>query len=185
MLKHTPHFVVRFIFCHPHSTRLRTWTVFFRLLLLQLVMTAFSRPELAEQDHVSRASLRKRARRLAIAAAIRRRQVVAAIQLLSGGQGPQGKKRRTESLFSWKDHVSRLTEREFKLRYRLDFDAFNKLVKIICRDITVTSEQQARLAKWPPLPRLSSSAAQLPPPHWPQTPPASPSQASPASSPSV
>ena len=44
-----------------------------------------------------------------------------AIQLLSGGQGPQGKKRRTESLFSWKDHVSRLTEREFKLRYRLDF----------------------------------------------------------------
>ena len=46
---------------------------------------------------------------------------MAATQLLSGGQGPQGKKRRTESLFSWKDHVSRLTEREFKLRYRLDF----------------------------------------------------------------
>ena len=84
-------------------------------------MPAFSRPERPEQDDISRSSLRKRARRLAIAAAMRRRQVVAAIQLLSGGQGPQGKKRRTESRFSWKDHVSRLTEREFKLRYRLDF----------------------------------------------------------------
>ena len=79
---------------------------------------------------------------------MRRRQVAAAIQLLSGGQGPQGKKRRTESLFSWKDHVSRLTEREFKLRYRLDFDAFNKLVKIIRPHIAVTSEKQARFAKW-------------------------------------
>ena len=125
-------------------------------------MPAFSRPERPEQDETSHRSLRKRAHRLAIVAAMWRRQVMAATQLLSGGQGPQGKKRRTESLFSWKDHVSRLTEREFKLRYRLDFDAFNKLVKIIRRDITVTSEQQARLAKWPPLPRLSSSAAQLP-----------------------
>ena len=115
-------------------------------------MPAFSRPTRASREsrtnETSHRSLRKRAHRLAIVAAMWRRQVMLmdggepAIQLLSGGQGPQGKKRRTESLFSW--NVGRttspvcMTEREFKLRYRLDFDAFNKLVKIIRRDITVS-----------------------------------------------
>ena len=111
-------------------------------------MTAFSRPELPERDDIVQASIRKRARLLSIAAAVRRRQVAAAMQLLGGGQGPQGKKRRRRSRFSWTDHLLRLTESEFKLRYRLDFDAFSTLVRIIREDLKVSSETLARNAKW-------------------------------------
>ena len=105
-----------------------------------LQMTAFSRPELPERDDIVQASIRKRARLLSIAAAVRRRQVAAAMQLLGGGQGPQGKKLRRRSRFSWTDHLLRLTESEFKLRYRLDFDAFSTLVRIIREDLKVSSE---------------------------------------------
>ena len=58
-----------------------------------------------------------RARKVRIAAAVRRKQVVAALEAIEGGQGPQGKKRRDVSAFSWADHLARLTESEFNTRY--------------------------------------------------------------------
>ena len=48
--------------------------------------------------------------------AIRRRAAAAAKKRQKSG--PQGKKRRPMSFFSWSDHVHRLSERDFKLRYR-------------------------------------------------------------------
>jgi hypothetical protein len=41
------------------------------------------------------------------------------------GQGPQGEKRRTERCqFSWENHMGRVTESEFKLRYKVTVHAF-------------------------------------------------------------
>ena len=70
----------------------------------------------------------RKLRRLNAAAAEKRRRIKAALLLLDGGQGPQGRKRREESPFSWEDHIAQLTERQFKLRYRLTYDGFNKLL---------------------------------------------------------
>ena len=108
--KDTLHCVGESSFCHPHSNRLRIATVFSRFFGSYSSRCQHFRDqrERPEQDETSHRSLRKRAHRLAIVAAMWRRQVMAATQLLSGGQGPQGKKRRTESLFSWKDYISRL-----------------------------------------------------------------------------
>ena len=66
----------------------------------------------------------------AIRAAVHRRRLAAAasaayrLGLRSGGQGPQGKKVPDPAPFSWTDHVARLTEAQFKQRYRLTFDGF-------------------------------------------------------------
>ena len=57
--------------------------------------------------------------------AIRRRAAAAAKKRQKSG--PQGKKRRPMSFFSWSDHVHRLSERDFKLRYRLDRASFDHL----------------------------------------------------------
>ena len=101
-----------------------------------------------EEDDTSRAALRRKVRAQKVAAAIRRRQIILALQALSAGKGPQGPKYCSESQFSWTDHIRRLDEREFKLRYRLDYDAFRKLVEILRPDLTVTVEKMARRAKW-------------------------------------
>ena len=111
-------------------------------------MPAFSKPVSQETDGIATPSFCARVRKLRIAAATRRRQILAALLTRSGGQGPQGAKYRTESPFSWNDHVKRLTESEFKLRYRLDFDAFQRLVEILRPDLSVQSEKLARRAKW-------------------------------------
>ena len=54
------------------------------------------------------------------AVAHRRRCFVAALNHFaaghSSGQGPQGPKVRFDTEFSWRDHVARLTDRDFKLR---------------------------------------------------------------------
>lgn len=150
------HFEAGSFFCHPALYWFSFATTFFGSVAL---MTAYSRPEFSEHDDLSRTILRKRARRLAIAAAVRRRQVVAAMQFSSAGQGPQGAKRCKVSQFSWTDHVLGLTEREFKMRYRLDFDAFRELVKIIRPDLTVSSQEQARRAKWGQVVRPESKVA--------------------------
>ena len=70
------------------------------------------------------------------------------LALSVGGQGPQGKKRRPKHHFTWREHVLRLTEAEFKLRYRLDFDSFMQLVTSIRPAICVSNEKQAKYAKW-------------------------------------
>ena len=45
-----------------------------------------------------------------------------------GGQGPQAAKEKPDEVFSWDDHVRRMDEDQFKLRYRLDFDSFHSLL---------------------------------------------------------
>ena len=81
----------------------------------------------------------------------RRRQAgaLAAAQHMQGGQGPPGPKMMPHwSGFVWADHVARLTESEFKLRYRLTADAFYDLVEILRPDLTACNERLARNAKW-------------------------------------
>ena len=67
--------------------------------------------------------------------------------MMQGGQGPQGAKQREQHAFSWNDHVLRLTEAEFKLRYRLDFDAFKELLRVIGKDLEVSNPQKAVATK--------------------------------------
>ena len=70
---------------------------------------------------------RKRFRRQHLSIAQHRRWVAATGLCIGGGQGPCGRKRRELAHFSWEDHLLRLTEAEFKLRYRLNFDSFMPL----------------------------------------------------------
>ena len=53
-------------------------------------------------------------------------------------------KLRDEAPFQWEAHVKRLTEAEFKLMYRLSFDAFNDLAYLLDADLRVRDEKQAR-----------------------------------------
>ena len=50
--------------------------------------------------------------------------------------------------FSWSDHVARLSDRDFKLRYRLTLPAFNELLEMLSPHLKVQDENQARIAKW-------------------------------------
>ena len=70
-------------------------------------------------------------RRLAAAAAARRQK-----------SGPRGKKRRPFSFFSWEDHKHRLSERDFKLRYRLTVASFDRLHGLIKADIDTKNKAQ-------------------------------------------
>ena len=84
-----------------------------------------------------------------VAAAHRRRQVVAALAAVgyfNDGQGPQGTKRKG-LLFSWADHVKRLTDAEFKLRYRLTPVAFYELLNLIEDLLEIENKKQARNSK--------------------------------------
>ena len=45
--------------------------------------------------------------------------------------------------FSWDEHVQRLSEAQFKLRYRLSFLSFNKLLAILAPSLAVNNEKQA------------------------------------------
>ena len=110
--------------------------------------TRVSRLVAFDEDEEMQRRAVKKARRLKIAVAVQRRRAAAAIILLLNGQGPQGKKRRPQSPFSWADHLALLTEKEFKERYRLDWSAFHDLLKLIRDDIMVQDEKQARYAKW-------------------------------------
>ena len=92
---------------------------------------------------------------LVCASLARRRRMVVAQQdvIPGGGQGPQGPKLKPEEAgFSWAKHVRRMTEKQFKLRYRLTFDAFMELLdKMGLRAYlkqSVTSGRLARNAKW-------------------------------------
>ena len=91
---------------------------------------------------------RKRFRREHLSIAQHRRWVAATGLCIGGGQGPCGRKRRELAHFSWEDHLLRLTEAEFKLRYRLNFDSFMDLLHILRADLVVSNEKQARFAKW-------------------------------------
>ena len=58
----------------------------------------------------------------AASAAHKRRMAAAAAAIFpqEGGQGPVGKKHKVKE-FSWAEHVRRLTETQFQLRYRLNW----------------------------------------------------------------
>ena len=80
------------------------------------------------------------------AAVLARRRAAALAVLLAvrgGGQGPRGKKSKDASPFIWADHVDRLTEAEFKLRYRLDADSFYTLLDMVRAPLAAANAQQA------------------------------------------
>lgn len=67
----------------------------------------------------------------------------------SSGQGPKGPKPEPHwPGFSWAAHMGRLTESQFKLRYRLTVDGFYKLVGILRKDLSVQDSVKAQNAKW-------------------------------------
>ena len=95
-------------------------------------------------------NLRRRRAEL-VAAIVKRRRLAAAALVVStsakDGRGPQGKKQRDAAAFVWKDHLHRLSEEEFKLRYRLSFDSFYALLRKLWDDLSAHDakcEQQAR-----------------------------------------
>ena len=73
---------------------------------------------------------------------MRRRAAAVATVMGKNGQGPQGKKLKGTP-FSWVDHVMRLSESQFKRRYRLSWPSFNKLLRLLDDDLKVVSPKQA------------------------------------------
>ena len=84
-----------------------------------------------------------RAKRCRQAATMRRRAAFLA-SLARGGQGPSGKKRVPGEAFSWSDHVHRLTEDQFKRRYRLSWPSFCKLLRLLDEDLSVVNPRRAK-----------------------------------------
>jgi hypothetical protein len=92
------------------------------------------------------------AEEVAAAAGAHRRRVInaaccAAEAIAEGNKqcsGPQGPKRKDGAPFSWAEHCARLTEKDFKRRYRLTHAAFYKLLGWIEPKVKVKSEKQAR-----------------------------------------
>ena len=79
------------------------------------------------------------------AACVKARRIAAAAGVAEdarGGQGPSGRKRKLTP-FCWEDHLLRLNETDFKRRYRLDFDSFMKLLRVISKDLDVDDECRA------------------------------------------
>lgn len=65
------------------------------------------------------------------------------------GQGPQGSKVKFDTEFSWSDHVARLSDRDFKLRYgyRLTLPAFNELLEMLRPHLKVQDIMAAVLSE--------------------------------------
>ena len=82
---------------------------------------------------------------VAAACAGHRRRLAALVRHLrrARGQGPQGKKQKPE-VFSWEAHVARLTEAQFKRRYRLTWESFNKLLRVVSADLDIVNVEQAK-----------------------------------------
>lgn len=82
-----------------------------------------------------------------IAAAVARRRFVltlSAVGLLGVyGRAPCGPKRLDAAPFSWTEHVRRLDEQAFKLRYRLTPHAFYELLELVGDEIDVKDELKA------------------------------------------
>ena len=76
-----------------------------------------------------------------ICLAHQRRLRVAAAALLCLLPGDRADKRHPE--FDWEEHVSRLTEDEFKARYRLSVQSFDKLLDIVRPELEVKNSKQA------------------------------------------
>ena len=76
---------------------------------------------------------------LVIAAIVHRRRLAYQAAKKRQKSGPQGKKRRSRS---WRDHLHRLSPRDFKLRYRLDLESFEHLHSLIVSRIETKNKNQ-------------------------------------------
>ena len=79
---------------------------------------------------------------VALAAAHQRRLTSAAAALMIS-QGVNGGWEQRLPEFSWEEHVRGMYEDEFKLRYRLSWDSFHKLLDIIRPELDVGKAQAA------------------------------------------
>jgi len=57
--------------------------------------------------------------------------------------GPQGTKRKFSTSFSWSEHADRLNPAEFRMRYRLTLESFNKLKTLLLLWIETKNKKQA------------------------------------------
>ena len=81
---------------------------------------------------------------VAVAAAAHVRRSGAAMAAIAAAvDGKDCKKRKDPSPFSWTDHLLRMTESEFKLRYRLNFDSFMKLLGILREDLAIIDSSRS------------------------------------------
>ena len=81
-----------------------------------------------------------------LACQAQRKRLVAALLLLDMERGrhrTSGGPKAPVPDFSWDEHVQRFSEAQFKLRYRLSFHSFNKLLAILAPSLAVTNEKQA------------------------------------------
>ena len=78
---------------------------------------------------------------MVVAAAHQRRLVLAAASLFLHSAPFRFEKRVPD--FSWEDHIHRLTEAEFKLRYRESSDSSYKLLNILQPELDVASARHA------------------------------------------
>ena len=78
-----------------------------------------------------------------MAAATQQRWAAAVAHLLQQPEmGPVGKNQEVPD-FSWERHIHRLTEDQFKLRYRVTPDSFDRLLRIIEPGLKLKDERQA------------------------------------------
>ena len=83
-------------------------------------------------------------RKLAAAAGVaQRRRAIAMLSLKRVACGPQGKKMAVRA-FLWADHVQRLTEAQFKRRYRLTWASFNKLLGKVTADLETVNPKRGK-----------------------------------------
>ena len=72
----------------------------------------------------------------------------------SAGQGPQGPKIKhtdPETQFKWEDHVRGLTEKQFRLRYRLTHQAFYELRDLLACELNKSDDKFATISKGYPI----------------------------------
>eukprot|EP00965_Chrysotila_dentata_P175570 5796127-Pleurochrysis_carterae.AAC.1 len=84
----------------------------------------------------------RRQRRLHdLAAAMQQRRRIAV--LLHQQQRQPQQSHRKSAAFDWNQHMLRLTPDEFRARYRLDADAFYKLLQLVAADLEITDKVRA------------------------------------------
>ena len=76
--------------------------------------------------------------------AAHQQRLAAAVVLLLQDSGPAAVGPNQQPLgFDWEQHISRMSEADFKLRYRLSFDSFNKLLEQLQPKLDVANVRQA------------------------------------------
>jgi hypothetical protein len=76
-------------------------------------------------------------------------------------QQPQEREGKVIRAFSWEDHISRFSEKSFKLRYRLTYRLLCRVLNKISDDIAVDQRMQANSRKGAIIPREVQLAVAL------------------------